>query len=168
MSTTYRRWERAKRANPTQATPASLTPISTPRGQRTSGLRSVQQAPCRSIGRTRRGSIPRRCRWCAVIRSIPRLWRRTEPIGPLPGVKGTVWERYMLVAVQWPTSADPPGPDNDGAFFPGRPDARGAQHESYKSTAKAQENLINTTMETYLQDRPSSCMACHQVVSNAR
>ena len=85
-----------------------------------------------------------------------------------PGVKGTVWERYMLVAVQWPTSAGPPGPDNDGAPFPGGsapPDAKG---ESYKSTAAPEENLINTTMETYLQDRPSSCMACHQVVSNAR
>ena len=31
-----------------------------------------------------------------------------------------------------------------------------------------EENLINTAMETYLQDRPSSCMACHQAVSNAR
>ena len=30
-----------------------------------------------------------------------------------------------------------------------------------------EENLTNTTMETYLQDRPSSCMACHQSVSNA-
>jgi len=29
-----------------------------------------------------------------------------------------------------------------------------------------QENLINTTMETYLQEAPSSCMACHQSVSN--
>ena len=74
----------------------------------------------------------------------------------------------MLVAVQWPTSADAPGPDNDGAYFPGRPDAADAQDESYKSTAAPEENLINTTMETYLQDRPSSCMACHQVVSNAR
>ena len=40
----------------------------------------------------------------------------------LPGVKGTVFEHYMLVAAQWPTSADPPGPENDGAFFPGRTD----------------------------------------------
>ena len=86
----------------------------------------------------------------------------------LSGVKGTVWEHYMLVAVQWPTAAAPPGPDNDGAFFPGRTDVSSAEDESYRSIAKAQENLVNTTMETYLQDLPSSCMACHQAVSNAR
>ena len=34
--------------------------------------------------------------------------------------------------------------------------------------AAPEENLTNATMETYLQDRPSSCMACHQAVSNAR
>jgi hypothetical protein len=86
----------------------------------------------------------------------------------LPGVKGTVWEHYMLVAAQWPTSAALPSPDNDGAFFPGRADVSSATDESYRSTAKAQENLVNTTMETYLQDMPSSCMACHQALSNAR
>jgi hypothetical protein len=86
----------------------------------------------------------------------------------LLGVKATVWERYMLVAVQWPTSADPAGPGNDGAFFPGGAAPSDPANESYKSTAKSEENLINTTMETYLQDRPSSCMACHQIVSNAR
>jgi hypothetical protein len=85
-----------------------------------------------------------------------------------PGVKGTVWERYMLVAVQWPTSREPPAPSNDGGYFPGRSDGAGARDESYKSTAEPEENLINTAMETYLQDRPSSCMACHQAVSNAR
>ena len=73
----------------------------------------------------------------------------------------------MLVAVQWPTSGDPPGPDNDGAPFPGGTAAADRQDESYRSTAKPEENLINTTMETYLQDQPSSCMACHQAVSNA-
>jgi hypothetical protein len=85
----------------------------------------------------------------------------------LPEVKGTVWEHYMLVAAQWPTSDRPPGPDNDGAFFPGRTDGADAPRESYRSTAKPGENLVNTTMETYLQDLPSSCMACHQAVSNA-
>ncbi len=85
-----------------------------------------------------------------------------------PGVKGTVWERYMLVAVQWPTSSEPPAPSNDGGYFPGGPEAAGARDESYRSTAAAEENLINTAMETYLQDRPSSCMGCHQAVSNAR
>ena len=64
----------------------------------------------------------------------------------LPGIKGTVWEHYMLVAHQWPTVIHPIEPLNDGVFFP----------ESRK------ENMVNTTMETYLQDPPSSCMACHQ------
>ena len=73
----------------------------------------------------------------------------------------------MLVADQWPTSADPPAPTNDGAFFPGGKPATDAA-EGYKSVALAQENLINTTMETYLQDAPSSCMACHQIVSNSK
>jgi hypothetical protein len=86
----------------------------------------------------------------------------------LPGVKGTVWEHYMLVAAQWPTSADPPGPTNNGGYFPGRAQASSIADESYRSMAKAQENLVNTTMETYLQDEPSSCMACHHAVSNAR
>jgi hypothetical protein len=85
----------------------------------------------------------------------------------LPGVRGTVWEHYMLVAVQWPTSREPPGPNNDGAYFPGQGDPSGEQDKSYKSTAAPEENLIDTTMETYLQDRPSNCMACHQIVSNA-
>ncbi len=84
------------------------------------------------------------------------------------GVKGTVWERYMLVAVQWPTSREPPAPTNDGSYFPGGPEGGAARDESYSSTAAPEENLINTTMETYLQDRPASCMACHQAVSNER
>jgi hypothetical protein len=65
----------------------------------------------------------------------------------LPGIKGTVWEHYMLVAIQWPTRAYPIDPHNDGRYFP---EAR-------------KENLVNTTIETYLQDPPSSCMSCHQV-----
>jgi hypothetical protein len=71
----------------------------------------------------------------------------------LPGIKGTVWKHYMLVANQWPTHTDPIDPHNDGVYFP---EAR-------------KENLVNTTIETYLQDPmslqdpPSSCMSCHQV-----
>ena len=80
------------------------------------------------------------------------------------GVKGTVWEHYMLVAAQWPTSADLPGPENDGAYFPGQTEP--SRDETYRSAAAAQENLVNTTMESYLQDAPSSCMACHQAASN--
>lgn len=64
----------------------------------------------------------------------------------LPGIKGTVWEHYMLVAIQWPTRAQPIDPHNDGAYFP----------EGRK------ENLVNTTIETYFQDPRSSCMSCHQ------
>jgi hypothetical protein len=66
------------------------------------------------------------------------------------GIKGTVWENYMLVANQWPTFVHPVDPSNDGVFFP--------DHR--------RENLVNTTMETYFQDRPSSCMSCHHKVSN--
>jgi hypothetical protein len=65
----------------------------------------------------------------------------------LPGVKGTVWENYMLVANQWPTFTQPVDPHNDGVFFP----------------ETRNENLVNTTIETYLQDPPSSCFSCHQV-----
>jgi hypothetical protein len=64
----------------------------------------------------------------------------------LPGIAGTVWEHYMLAATQWPTRAHPIDPHNDGGFFPGT----------------RNESLVNTTMETYVQDPPSSCMSCHQ------
>ena len=80
------------------------------------------------------------------------------------GVKGSVWAHYMLVAAQWPTSSKPPSPENDGAYFPGQPE--GAGPDSYKSVAPVQENLVNSTMESYLQEAPSSCMACHQTTSN--
>ncbi len=113
------------------------------------------------------------------LNPVPMQVMRRHPIDPTimavnraywsaAGVKGTVWEHYMLVAVQWPTSHEPPTPSNDGRYFPGGPDGGGARDESYKSTAAPEENLTNATMETYLQDRPSSCMACHQAVSNAR
>jgi hypothetical protein len=64
----------------------------------------------------------------------------------LPGIEGTVWAHYMLVASQWPSHVLPVDPHNDGVFFP----------------ETRNENLVNTTMETYLQDPPSSCMSCHQ------
>ncbi len=89
----------------------------------------------------------------------------------LPGVKGTVWEHYMLVASQWPTLPVPAGPDNDGQFFPGLAVDPDTPRENYQSTDEAaatQENLVNTTMETYLQDAPASCMSCHAKVANAR
>ena len=83
----------------------------------------------------------------------------------LPGVKGTICEHYMLVAAQLPTRAAP-APDNDGAYFPGGGPKR-CRRILPIDRERAGE-LVNTTMETYLQDLPSSCMACHQAVSNAR
>jgi hypothetical protein len=63
----------------------------------------------------------------------------------LVGIKGTIWTKYLLTAVQWPSHGFPIDPHNDGTFFPeGR-----------------RENLANTTMETYFQDS-QSCMSCHQ------
>ena len=89
----------------------------------------------------------------------------------LPGIKATVWEHYMLVASQWPTMRLPSGPENDGRFFPGLTVDANTPKENYQSTDAATEgteNLANTTMETYLQDAPSSCMSCHASVANAR
>jgi hypothetical protein len=85
----------------------------------------------------------------------------------LPGIKGTVWEHYMLVASQWPTVTRPAEPQNDGAYFPGSTPPPDAPRENYQAVDAPKENLANTTIETYLQDPPSSCMACHQSVSNA-
>ena len=51
--------------------------------------------------------------------------------------------------------------------FPGQPLRAGAPRENYQSADAPKENLVNTTIETYFQDQPSSCMACHQSVSNA-
>jgi len=62
----------------------------------------------------------------------------------LDGVKGTVWQNYMLVSTQWPTDAA------------NKVDPTGVPAPTY---------LANTTLETYSQgDTPlssSSCMACH-------
>ena len=88
----------------------------------------------------------------------------------LPGIKGTVWEYYMLVASQWPTVTHPADPQNDGSYFPGLtlpPDAARENYQSSDADGAPKENLVNTTIETYLQDPPSSCMSCHQAVSNA-
>jgi hypothetical protein len=85
----------------------------------------------------------------------------------LPGIKGTVWEHYMLVASQWPTVTRPDDPQNDGAYFPGLTLPPDAPRENYQTPDAPKENLVNTTIETFLQDPPSSCMSCHQAVSNA-
>jgi hypothetical protein len=90
-----------------------------------------------------------------------------RPYWAFPGIKGTVWEHYMLVAVQWPTITRPNDPQNNGVYFPGLTLPRDAPHESYQTADPPKENLVNTTIETYMQDPPSSCMSCHQAVSNA-
>jgi len=88
----------------------------------------------------------------------------------LPEIRGTVWAHYMLVATQWPTVTQPPTPANDGVYFPGLRIDPLTPAEPYQIAAEngaPAENLVNVTMETYAQDLPSSCMACHQAVSNA-
>jgi hypothetical protein len=86
----------------------------------------------------------------------------------LPEMRGTVWANYMLVTTQWPTVTQPPTPDNDGRYFPGLHIEPGTPVEPYQTGegADANQNIANVTMETYAQDSPASCMACHHAVSN--
>jgi hypothetical protein len=60
------------------------------------------------------------------------------------GIKGTVWENYVLVSTQWPTD------------FANKVDLSGVPAPTY---------LANTTLETYSQGEiplaSSSCIACH-------
>lgn len=88
----------------------------------------------------------------------------------LPEIRGTVWANYMLVATQWPTVPRPIGPHNNGQFFPGMgidPDTPAEPYQKVDDPKAINDNLANTTMETFAQDAPSSCMSCHHVVSNA-
>ena len=73
----------------------------------------------------------------------------------------------MLVASQWPTVTRPIDPQNDGVYFPGLAPPPDAPRENYQAIDAPKENLVTTTIETYFQDPPSSCMSCHQTVSNA-
>lgn len=87
----------------------------------------------------------------------------------LPDIAGSVWRRYMLASVQWPTVIAPRGPDNDGRYFPGLKTEPNSKAAKYKvDEANELRNLVNSVMETYGQDPPASCMACHHAVSNAR
>ena len=86
----------------------------------------------------------------------------------LPEVASSVWRRYMLVSVQWPTLPAPRGPENDGRYFPGLKPQPGDKAAKYKVDDGDGRNLANTVMETYQQDLPSSCMSCHHAVANAR
>jgi len=54
-------------------------------------------------------------------------------------LKGTVWENYELINMQWPSDPNDPG-NPQGTPTP--------------------NTMANTTMETYIQ-RTSSCMGCH-------
>jgi hypothetical protein len=124
------------------------------------------------------GTLPVSIDHPPLVEPTPMQVVRRHPIHPstmamnraywaLPEIQGTVWENYMLVASQWPTVTRPIDPQNDGAFFPGPPPPPGAPRENYQAVDPPKENLANTTIETYFQDQPSSCMACHQSVSNA-
>ena len=53
------------------------------------------------------------------------------------------------------------------AISPASRSTADAPRENYQSADAPHENLVNTTIETYFQDPPSSCMACHQSLSNA-
>ncbi len=87
----------------------------------------------------------------------------------LPEVAGSVWRRYMLTSVQWPTVIAPRGPENDGRYFPGLKVEPNSKAATYKVDEDGvPRNLANSVMETYGQDPPASCMACHHAVSNAR
>ena len=87
----------------------------------------------------------------------------------LPEIADTVWRRYMLVSAQWPTAPEPRAPENDGRYFPGLKPEAGTKAAKYKvDESDDGRNLANTTMETYAQDLPASCMGCHHAVANAR
>jgi hypothetical protein len=88
----------------------------------------------------------------------------------LPEIRDTVWANYMLVTTQWPTVTQPNGPQNDGRYFPGARAEPNTPVEIYQLSdgdAALSQNFANTTMETYFQTAPASCMACHHVVSNS-
>lgn len=88
----------------------------------------------------------------------------------LPEIRNTVWANYMLVTTQWPTVTQPDEPTNSGQPFPGGiadPNEPVDVYQLPANNSGPPPNLANTTMETYLQDASSSCMACHHVVSNA-
>jgi hypothetical protein len=82
----------------------------------------------------------------------------------IAGIKGTVWENYMLVGTQWPsdfrcaiqTEQRTPRPPLPATNFTKEPDMTCLPYPSY---------LANSTFETYIQGETplvsSSCMGCH-------
>ena len=107
-----------------------------------------------------------------VIRKHPirrEIMQANHAYWALPEIAGSVWRRYMLVSVQWPTVIAPRGPENDGRYFPGlkiEPDSKASKYKV--DEGEDLRNLANSVMETYAQDLPASCMACHHAVGNAR
>jgi hypothetical protein len=90
-------------------------------------------------------------------------------VDPFPEFDNFAWRAFIaLVASQWPTVTRPIDPQNDGVYFPGPAPPPDAPCENYQAIDTPKENLVDTTIETYFQDPPSSCMPCHQSVSNAR
>ena len=73
----------------------------------------------------------------------------------------------MLVASQWPTIPAPASPQNDGGYFPGQLLCGGRAARELSVGRRVTGKPGQTTIETYFQDAPSSCMACHQSLSNA-
>jgi hypothetical protein len=84
-----------------------------------------------------------------------------------PGIKGNRLGALHAGRQPMADCSPPPGPQNDGAYFPGLTPPTDAPRENCQSADAPEENLVNTTMETYFQDPPSRCMSCHQCVSNA-
>lgn len=110
-----------------------------------------------------------------VIRQHPinaKIMEMNRAYWALPEIRNTVWANYMLVTTQWPTVTQPDEPSNSGQPFPGGfVDPKHPQpidvYQLPANNTGPPPNLANTTMETYLQDQSSSCMACHHFVSNA-
>jgi hypothetical protein len=91
----------------------------------------------------------------------------------VPGVPGTVWEFYKLVANQWPTQNIDP---NTGKPIPIVLNNPATADDAYPQGSGApfpQESVANITMETYYQNQanaPSpnfgtSCVHCHYQVA---
>ena len=127
MSTTCPRLARAKRASPTPGTRARPIPISTPR------------SPSSAFGRHSAlpDTLPVSMDHPPKIDPTPMQVVRRHPIHAstmamnraywaLPGIKGTVWEHYMLVASQWPTIPASAKPAKRRRLFP-RTAARGGR-----------------------------------------
>lgn len=90
-----------------------------------------------------------------VVRKQPitqQTMNRNRAYWGLPEIRGTIWENYMLVMTQWPSTPGQPSINNPGSPFP----------------VGVASTLVNTTMETYQQRPGRSCMECHHSVSNQK